>query len=365
MSLSRREAAGVRGVAVAMPATVRRNDYFRQKYPAIVQAAEQKTLARSFAPIDQSAATREFDEEMAPYLQDPFRGTVERRVLAPGETALSLEARAVADVLAAAGLRPRDVDLLICCSFLPDQPGVGNAAFLARETGIQAPGWNLESTCTSALVGLQTASALVRDGQYERVLVVVSCTYSRVADEDDTLSWFMGDGAGAFLVGPEQPGRGILGVRTLSTAETCGAFYYELALTAAGQPRIRMGAGKNTSKLLRETGAAYLRESCREAAAMAGVALSDIALFAVNTPLAWYTRFCARVLEVSPERMVNAYPRYANIGPALPVVNLHHAATQGRLRPGDLVMLYTVGSVGTAGAMVMRWGDVSVGPQVT
>jgi 3-oxoacyl-[acyl-carrier-protein] synthase-3 len=49
------------------------------------------------------------------------------------------------------------------------------------------------------------------------------------------------------------------------------------------------------------------------------------------------------------------------VGPALLPVNLHRAASSGRLRPDDLVLLYTVGSVSSAGAVVLRWGDVALG----
>jgi 3-oxoacyl-[acyl-carrier-protein] synthase-3 len=42
--------------------------------------------------------------------------------------------------------------------------------------------------------------------------------------------------------------------------------------------------------------------------------------------------------------------------------NLHHAASHGLVRPDDLVLVSSVGSVSTAGAVVMRWGDVGLGP---
>ena len=47
--------------------------------------------------------------------------------------------------------------------------------------------------------------------------------------------------------------------------------------------------------------------------------------------------------------------------PALPTTNLHHAAREGRLAPGDLVLVYAVGSASSAMASVLRWGDVALG----
>ena len=360
-----RPSIGIRSLAISLPDTVRTNDYYRQKYPGVVAAAEERTLARVFAPIDPSSNTRIFDEEMQPYLADPFRGTVERRVLAPGETALMLEERAARAALAAAKMSPEDVDLMIVCSVLPDQIGPGSAAFLCAKLGLRGTAWSLESMCSGVLHALHTASTLIRAGEYRNALVVVSCTYSRNADESDTLSWFLGDAAGAFVIGRLDDGEGILGMKSIHSADTCGAFYYELTKDAGGEPRIRMRAGKNTSKQLRESGPISLQVCCKGAARAAGVTLRDIDFFVFNTPVPWYARFAARTLEIDPKRTICNYSRYANVGPALPAVNLYHAAQSGKIRKGDLVLLYTVGSVSSSGALVMRWGDVGLGPAPT
>jgi len=91
------------------------------------------------------------------------------------------------------------------------------------------------------------------------------------------------------------------------------------------------------------------------------VKLSEIDFFVFNTPTAWYGEFCRRSLGIPEERSVDTYPEFANVGPALLPVNLYRAAQSGRLRPGDLVLVYTIGSVSSAGALVMRWGDVALG----
>jgi 3-oxoacyl-[acyl-carrier-protein] synthase-3 len=350
--------AGIRALAAQLPPTARSNEYWRVHHPELVAAHERATLARVFTTADPAARSAEpFDAEMAPYLTDPFRGTVLRRVVTG--SALELDVAAAHAALAAAEMSPRDVDLAIVCSFLPDQPGVGNAAFLARELGLRAPAFNLESTCSSALVALQTACAHVRAGDHRNVLVVVSCTYTRVSDPRDSLSWFLGDGAGAFIVGAVPDGEGVLGSGTVHTAETCGTFSYGITENA-----IRIGASASTARILRETAAGYLRGCVDQALARAGVALADIALFVFNTPTAWFAKTCARTLGISDARTVDTYPLYANMGPALMPINLHHAAVSGRIGHGDLVLVFTIGSVGTASAVVMRWGHVALGPIV-
>jgi 3-oxoacyl-[acyl-carrier-protein] synthase-3 len=355
------ESVGLKSLAISFPASVRKNDFWREKYPSLVAEEEKKTLARLWKANERAAPIDPFERAMAPYLADPFRGARERRVLAPGQTAASIEIDAARRALTAARLAPDDVELLICSSFLPDQVGVGNATPLSKQLGLRGAAWNLETTCSGALIALQNAAALVKTGQVKNALVVISCTYSRVADEDDTLCWFLGDGAGAFVVSATPPGSEYLGAHSKNTGETCNTFFYEVVPDPVKGARIRMDCTPETGRVLAETSTTYLGACCEGAAEAAGVKLADIDFFVFNTPTAWYAEFCRNSLGVPEERSVDTYPEYANIGPSLLPVNLYKAAESGRLHKGDLVLLYTVGSVSSAGALVMRWGDVALG----
>ncbi len=353
--------AGLHSLALAFPRLIRTNDYWRREHPELVAAAAEKSLAKIWSQREREQPESNFLAQMAPYLEDPFRGAISRRLLAPDESALSLEARAASEALAAAGLGPDDLDLAIVSSFLPDQIGVGNAAFLARELGLRCPAWNLESACSAALVALEVAASLVRSGAHRTILVVISCTYSRVAPETDTLAWANGDGAAAFIVGPVAAGEGLLASKTINTAEGCGAMYYEIDAREDG-PRVRMRSGANAGAMLREVSDRGLRECCAGAAAKAGVSLADIDFFAMPAPMAWYAAYCASELGIPRTKLVNTHPIFANTGPVLTPTSLFYAARTGRIKPGDLVMLYTVGIVSTASAAVLRWGEVGLGP---
>lgn len=355
--------SGITALAVSFPRTERTPAYWRAKYPEMVATAEQQNLAKVWtAGASGDPPKHAFDAEMERFVADPFRGTTRRRVLSPGETALSLELDAAQKALAAADLTPDDIDLMIVHSFLPDQVGVGNSAFLAGALGLRGAAWNLETACTSSVVAYQTACALVAAGQYKSVLVVVSCTYSRAADEADAISWFLGDGAAAFVVRAVPEGRGLLGAKIVNTSITCGTFYYDLVNDPVKGPKVRMLAHAKTGKVLRDTAQPFLEECCAGALAAAGVLISDIDYFIFNTPTAWFADFCARALHIDRARIENTHDFYANIGPVLTPANLFHAASAGRIKPGDLVLMYAIGSVSSAGAAVMRWGDVALGP---
>ncbi|MCC5614055.1 3-oxoacyl-ACP synthase III family protein [Nostoc sp. CHAB 5836] len=351
---------GIRSIALSFPSIKCTKDYYRQNYPNLLATVEKKSLANLFSLSD-SAPSNEYELEMMPYLKDPFRGTVERWILAPTESSLTLEYRAAKDALEAAKVFPKDVDLLLVASFLPEQIGFGNAAFLARQLGLQCGAWNLDASCASTLIALQTACALVQAGIHRNVLVAISCTYSRFFDQDDTLSWFFSDGAGAFLVSSLKPNQGILGTKTVNTSILCDQFSFKLTEDEQGNQQFRMQVPKGTNKVIGETAADLLLTCCQGAIAAAGVTLKEIDFFIFNTPTAWFASFCTRVLGINPERTINVYPLYANIGPALTIANLYHAAQLGKIRENDLVLIYGFGAASSASASVIRWGDVVLG----
>jgi 3-oxoacyl-[acyl-carrier-protein] synthase-3 len=358
--------AGLRSLAIDFPRVVRTNNFWRERYPDIVRNASDRSLARLWEPVPGRApsGTDIFDEEMAPYTEDAFRGTVERRVLGTGEKVIDVEKRAARAALRAANLSPADVDLLICATFVSDHIGIGHAAFLSRDLELGGTSWNLETACASATEALRTAAALVRAGEHRHVLVVTSCMYSKVSDPRDTLTWFLGDGAAAFVVSEVEAAGAVIGSYFTHTGDTCGSIYYELSEDPA-TPRVCVRSDRASGKLLRENSPRYLRESVAGALSRSKLSLNDINFFVFNTPTAWYARFAVRALGVDPAKTISTYPTYANMGPVLMPANLYHAAAEGRIRKGDLVLLYSIGSVSSAGAVVIRWGDVALGPTPT
>ncbi|MBE9049093.1 3-oxoacyl-ACP synthase [Nostocales cyanobacterium LEGE 11386] len=353
---------GIRSLAVSFPNNIRTNEYWQNKYPDLFAQVKTRT-ARVPESVNVSIETHGVDiwsMEVKPYLSDPFRGNVERRVVGREESSLTLEYRAAKDALAAANLCTDEVELIIVASLFPEYIGIGNAAYLAQKLQLRCPAWNLESTCSSALIALQNAHALIQTGAYSNVLVVVSHIGSRTVNEKDSLSLSMGDGAGAFLVDVLQPNQGILGSKIIETRATCGAYLYEITTNAVNQPQICTRTGDKAS-MLAETAVDFVRTCCQGAIASAGVTLEEIDFFAFNTPTAWYASLCTRALGIDPQRTINLYPCYANIGPVLPIANLYHAAQTGKIREHDLVLVYTNGAAATAAATVMRWGDVALG----
>lgn len=352
---------GIRSLAVSVPDRIRTNDELRDRYPELLGRPEDSTLGRIMSNTDSRPDMARFDLAMQPYLNDPFRGVTHRRILGPGESSIDLEVRAGAQAIELAGLKATDIDLLISVGFLPHHVGIGNAVYVAQQLGLTGGGWNLESACGGPLTALQNAFALIRAGEYETVMVTVSCSYSKYAREDDTMSWFLGDGGGAFVISRVPENTGYISSQTMHTADTCGTWYYTLERDDEGQPARVMRAHRGTGRTMRRSAERHLLRCCKGAVEKANMSLSDVDFFVFHTPAVWFAEFAADALGVDPERTTSVYQHYANVGPALTPINLHHAAYTKRIKPGDTVLVYGPGSVSSAAAVLMRWGDVALG----
>ena len=316
---------GIQAIAVSFPSIQRTNDYYREKYPELFEKAEQKGLARLLS-LSGSTPSNIFEEEMIPYLSDPFRGNVERWVLGAGESSLTLEYRAACDALSAAKMSPEEIDLMLVASVWPERVIFGNATALANQLGLKGAAWNINGGTGSTPIALQTACALVKTGQYRKVLVVISCTYSHYFDQTDTTPWFISDGAGAFVVSGLESHGGILSTKVVHTGAVDAAAAVKLTKDAEDNPQILMQLTEEANRLISESAEEFLKTCCEGAAEAAGVSLDQIDFFIFHNLCAWFTSFGTRVLGISRDRTINLYPKYGNCGPVLTVANLYYAA---------------------------------------
>ncbi|HLT30296.1 MAG TPA: 3-oxoacyl-[acyl-carrier-protein] synthase III C-terminal domain-containing protein [Myxococcaceae bacterium] len=357
-------AVGIRSLAVSFPENVRLNAYFRERYPEVVAQAEEQAIGKLWKKHgDDGKAGKPdpFNAAMEPYLNDLFRGTVERRVLGKDGDIYTHLLAASKEALEIAGVEGKDVGVLLSTSLLPRAHGIGDGADLAGDLGMRGPGWNFESACSGSHTGLQMATALVSSGMYESALVVVGCSYSQKSSERDNMGWTCGDGAAAYLVTPQPEGYGVLGEHSVHTAPTCGHVGFEPAFEDEKGWFLKLTSTREAGRLLKSSSMEALPLCVNQALDKANTKLEEIDFFVFNTPLAWYTEFCASVLGIPLEKTINTYERYANTGPVLMPTNLFHAAKDGRIKKGDKVLLYTIGSASSAGASVIRWGDVALG----
>ena len=81
--------------------------------------------------------------------------------------------------------------------------------------------------------------------------------------------------------------------------------YFELAVDAAGAPKVCMCNSRDAGKRIRACSEQYVVQCCQEVATAAGIELSDVQHFLFNTPTAWYMQFCAQALGSDPQRCID------------------------------------------------------------
>ncbi|MEG4030222.1 MULTISPECIES: 3-oxoacyl-[acyl-carrier-protein] synthase III C-terminal domain-containing protein [unclassified Microcoleus] len=358
------QAVGIRAIAVNFPERVRTNDYWKKNYPEFLAELEQKNQKVRLFDND-FQENLNWVQAVKPYREDIFRGALERRVLAEGETSISLECGAIQKVLQAKKLEINDVDLLISCAMFSEQLVIGNATFISQKLGFRGAAWNLNATCGGALLALDNAVALIRDKRFKRVLVSLSCNYSQHIEYTNSFSFTLGDGSAAFIVEKLEEGQGLLNSYSTNTHDTCGIVYSRFTVDKIGNPRIFITVNKETVKYATSLFIKYFQQCCQKVLSKSGMKVEDIDYFIFYPPAAGYVDFCALELNIPKEKTIDIFPTYANISVVSAIAALYHAAALKKIRKDDLVMIYSHGFSGSSAASIIRWGDVALGSAPT
>jgi 3-oxoacyl-[acyl-carrier-protein] synthase III len=288
-------------------------------------------------------------------------GIRERRIGAPGETTSTMASAAVRRLMAARGLGPDDLDALIVATVTPDMVFPATACLVQDQVGLRGTwGFDLSAACSGFLYGLTTAAQLVASGTHRRVVLVGADLMSAIIDPlDRTTAVLFGDGAGAVLLEPAEPGYGLLD------------FYHRV--DGSGRDDLLMPAGgslhpashqtvdarehflRQNGKVVFKFAVSQMAESIAILLERHGLAAADIAMVIPHQANQRILDATADRLGLPKERMASVIERYGNTtGATLPLA-LKAALEAGKIRRGDLVVFVAVGAGFTSGASLMRW----------
>jgi 3-oxoacyl-[acyl-carrier-protein] synthase-3 len=278
-------------------------------------------------------------------------GTRERPWAEPGERMSDFAAQAGAHALARAGVRPAELDLVIVATSTADEVTPNAAPLVAGLLGADSAGaFDIGSACTGWLAGLAMASGQIEAKRVRHALVVGADFLSKFLDlsDRDTAPLFA-DGAGAAVLGAGPDGG--LGVGPVV-----------LRADAEGAELIRLERGGRIEMLGPETfraAVASLAAVTREALEAAGTELEEIDLFVYHQANSRIIRAVGSRLGLPPARVVDYVDRFANSSTATLPIALSVAEREGRLHPGDRVLLAAFGGGFTWGATVVEWAPAS------
>ena len=285
-------------------------------------------------------------------------GIRERRIAAEGETTADLGEAAARKALEAAGISVDDLDMIILATSTPDNTFPATAVEIQHRLGMEHGfAFDSQAVCSGFVYALSTADQYIRSGFVDTVLVIGAETFSRILDwSDRTTCVLFGDGAGAVVVQAEQgkgdnADRGILASRLRSDGKHKEKLYVD------GGPSSTMTVGH-----LRMEG----REVFRHAVAMitdviegvyadTGLSSQDIDWFVPHQANKRIIDASARKLDIAPEKVVITVDRHGNTSAASIPLALCEAVGDGRIQPGQLVLLEAMGGGFTWGATLVRW----------
>jgi len=281
-------------------------------------------------------------------------GIRQRHLAAPEVTSSQLGTRAARAALAAAGLVPADIDLIIVATSTPDYVFPSTACLVQRDLGIAGcPAFDVQAVCSGFVYAMTVADAMIQAGTVRHALVIGSEVFSRILDWNDRGTCVLfGDGAGAIVL--SRAGRpGILAARLhadgrhesiLRTAGNVahGSITGHPFLTMDGQAVFKLAVG-------------VLDEVARETVAVAGLTVADIDWLIPHQANVRILQATGRRLGLPPERVVVTVDRHANTSAASVPLALDVAVRDGRVHEGHRVMLQGVGGGFTWGAVLVQF----------
>ncbi len=285
-------------------------------------------------------------------------GIKERRIAAEGELTSTMGAIAARRALDDAGVAPEDIDLIILATSTPDQTFPATAVAIQADLGItQGAAFDMQAVCSGFVFALATADTYMKSGLFKRALVIGSEAFSRILDwEDRSTCVLFGDGAGAVVVEAQKlngvaTDRGVLATCLRSDGRYRDKLYVDGGPSSTG-----------TVGHLRMDGPEVFRHAVTKISEVIGTTLdqagykaSDIDWFVPHQANRRILDGAAKKLGLDREKIIITLDKHANTSAASIPLALSQGRADGRIKPGDLVLIEAMGGGFTWGAVLIRW----------
>ena len=289
-------------------------------------------------------------------------GIRERRIAGYGESSATLATEAGAAAIKHAGLTPDAIDLLVVATATTEQLIPHTGAFVGDGLGVRCGSFDLNAGCAGFVYELVVGASLLTAGHLDHVLLIGAETLSRVTDPNDRGTCILfGDGAAAMVLSASpDDGPGLLAWDLGCDGSAAG-----LLEIPAGGSRLPASAETvaNGEHYLRMAGQEVFRravrivvESATNTMNNAGIGVDDVTWFAPHQANIRIIESAGNRLGIPAERTLVNIDRYGNTSAASIPLVLAEAADDGRLQPGDLVLLSGFGAGLTWGSALVRWG---------
>jgi 3-oxoacyl-[acyl-carrier-protein] synthase-3 len=284
-------------------------------------------------------------------------GIRERRRARPDEFTSDLCLGAV-DALRATGAVLDEVDYVIAATISPDYQFPSVAAVVQDRLGLRNVGAiDISAACAGFAYALDVADALVATGRARNVLVVAGETLTKITDyRDRAMCILFGDGAGAALVTSDDGGGSGILARRLNSDGAAGKHLFLTALNKeiAGilEPEHYM---RQNGRAVYEWVVTHVSAGISELLAQAGVRPDEVDWFIPHSAnMRMIESICERS-GIAAEKTLTSMKWFGNTSSASIPLALAPALADGRIKRGDIVLLYGFGGGLVEAGLLLRW----------
>jgi 3-oxoacyl-[acyl-carrier-protein] synthase-3 len=284
-------------------------------------------------------------------------GIHERRKAAPDQAASDLAVAAAERALAAAGRTADDVDLIVVATTTPDLTFPATAAIVQRKLGCPVGiAFDVQAVCSGFVYALSVADGFVSRGRARCALVIGAETMTRLMDWTDRGTCVLfGDGAGAVVLeGQEGQGttadRGLLGFALRADGTKQDLLYVDGGVSSNGQ----IGHLRMQGNQVFRHAVVNISEAIHAAAQDAGIAVDSVDWFIPHQANQRILEGVARRVGIDESRVISTVAQHANTSAASIPLALDAGVRDGRVKPGQLLLLEAMGGGLTWGACVVR-----------
>ncbi len=281
-----------------------------------------------------------------------------RHIAADGEFTSDLATHAARAALDNAGMDAGDIDMIVLATATPDQTFPATAVTVQEKLGItHGFAFDMQAVCSGFVFAMSNADALLHASHGKRALVIGAETFSRIIDWNDRGTCVLfGDGAGAIVLeladdNADSDPRGLLA----SDLRADGR--YRDKLYVDGGPSTTQTAGH-----LRMDGREVFRQAVNLMSGVidrtlekAGYTAQDIDWFVPHQANRRIIEATARKFGWPDEKVVMTVENHGNTSAASIPLAVDVAVKDGRIKPGDLVLMEALGGGFTWGAVLVRW----------
>jgi 3-oxoacyl-[acyl-carrier-protein] synthase-3 len=289
-------------------------------------------------------------------------GIRQRHVVDKGTATSDLCAAASRRLLESRGIGAAEIDCIIVGTITPDMFFPSTACIVQEKIGASSAwGFDLSGACTGFVYALATAVQFVHSGTHKKVLVLGADVMSSILNCADRNTFVLfGDGAGAALVEPTEPGEeGVLDF--ILRSDGSGGKYLYMPGGGSLNPTTHETV-ERSMHFVHQDGRAVFKYAVQGMAEVSvdilernGLTASDIALYVPHQANSRIIDAAVQRIGLPPEKVVLNIDRHANTTGGTIPIGLDEAYHDGRLRKGDRVLLASFGAGFTWGSLLLRW----------